>query len=224
MSAAAAPTYRLGRHPRRTDHPALLNADGTVAHTFAYDAEREEITASLGHAGLMLHADDTVTPDGDPAKEDGEIAASFAAALLPATTTKAAQLGRHLADAERAYRAFDPVALKRGTKGGAENGGDARTILDDRIEALRILISTTPATSVQDAAVLVSEALTIAGRLAVSRFSEHEAETLADRMERMLLAAMPFIAEAAGLDMAEMNWACRDDLRLVRYAGVGVQS
>ena len=31
---------------------------------------------------------------------------------------------------------------------------------------------------------------------------------LADRIERMLVSsAMPFVAEAAGLDMAEMNWA-----------------
>ena len=160
---SAAPAYRLGRHPRRTDHPALLNADGTVAHTFAYDATREQIIASLEHAGLVLHQDDTVTQDGNPPKEDGEIAASAAAALLPSTTTKAVQLGRHLADAERAYSAFDPAALKRGTLNGREDGDDARTILDDRVEALRILISTTPATSIQDAAVLISEALTIAG-------------------------------------------------------------
>ena len=108
MSDAPAPTYRLGHHPRRTHHPALLNADGTVAHTFAHNAEREEIIASLDHAGLMLHADGTVTPDGGPAEEGGEIAASAAAALLPATTSKAVHLGRHLAYAERAYSAFDP--------------------------------------------------------------------------------------------------------------------
>ncbi len=224
MSAAPVPTYRLGRHPRRTNHPALLNADGTVAHTFGFDADREEIIASLEHAGLMLHADDTVTPDGTPPKEDGEIAASAAAALLPATTAKAAHLGRHLADAERAYYAFDTVALRCGTLQNAKDGTDAQSILDDRVEALRILISTTPATSVQDAAVLVSEALTIAGRLAASSFSKAEAEILASRMERMLLAAIPFVADAAGLDMAEMNWADRDVLRVARYAGMGVQS
>ncbi len=217
-------TYRLSVHPRRPDHPALLNTDGSVAHTFAYNAERADVLASLEHAGLMLHPDNTVTPDGDPPKEDGEIAASAAAALLPATTTMAANLGRHLADTERAYSAFDQVALKAGTLRNAPDGDDARAILDDRVEALRILISTTPAKSVQDAAVLISEALTIAGRLASSLFSKDEADALANRMERMLLAAMPFVAEAAGLDMVEMNWADRDVLRMARYAGMGVQS
>ncbi len=224
MSAAPARTYRLGRHPRRTDHPALLHLDGTVAHTFAYNADREEIIASLSHAGLMLHADGTVTPDGGPAEEGGEIAASAAAAHLPATTVGAVHLGRHLAAAEQALRAFDPVTLKAGTLKGCENGDDARTILDEHIEALRLLISATPATSVQDAAVLVSEAMTIAGRLATSKYSETETEILTDRIERMLLSAMPFVAEAAKLDMAEMNWADRDHLRIVRYAGLGVQS
>ncbi len=52
---------RLGHHPRRTDHPALLHADGTVAATFALDATRAEIAAKLGERGLVLRDDDTVT-------------------------------------------------------------------------------------------------------------------------------------------------------------------
>ena len=53
--------YRLGRHPRRTDHPALLTADGTLAATFAVNATRMEIAAIMATGGLALHDDDTVT-------------------------------------------------------------------------------------------------------------------------------------------------------------------
>ncbi len=216
-------TYRLGRHHRRPELPALLNADGSAAHTFAYNAEQKEIIASIEHAGLMLHADGTVTPDGTPPKEGGDIAASAAAACIPASATDALSLGRQLAQAERALAAFDPVSVKLGKGAKRADAADARAILDDRVEALRTLISTTPATSVEDAAVLVAESLTIAGGLTASKFSENDADAMAIRLERMLLAAMPFVAEAAGLDMAEMNWADRDGLRLWRYAGVGVQ-
>jgi hypothetical protein len=54
-------SYRLGRHPRRPDHPALLNPDGSVAHTFHKEAIRTEITAILAARGLAVHADGTVT-------------------------------------------------------------------------------------------------------------------------------------------------------------------
>ena len=50
------------------------------------------------------------------------------------------------------------------------------------------------------------------------------AEQCADRLERMLMSALPHVAEAAGLDMEEMGWAEQDALRIARYAGVGVQS
>ena len=56
-----APAYTLGRHPRRPDHPALLNPDGTAAHTFHIEATRTEIAAILAARGLALHADGSVT-------------------------------------------------------------------------------------------------------------------------------------------------------------------
>ena len=223
--SAPIPAYRLGAHPHAfMTRLALLNADGTAAHTFAYDTTREEAAAAIQHAGMVLHDDDTVTQGIEPPKEDGEIAASFAAAEVLADAQSALLLGRQLAAAERAYGAFDPVAVTTGSAGRGDDGGDARAILDDRIEALRIIISATPATSLQDAAVLVSESLTVASRLSESTFSPHETEEYCRRLERMLLSALPFIAGAAGLDMARMNWADRDYLRPVRFAGLGVQS
>ncbi len=224
MTATPTPTYRLGRHPRRPDHPALLNADGTVAHTFAYNADRAEIIGSLEHAGLMLHSDDTVTPDGTPPNEDGEIAASAAAALVLAEAQSPLSLGRQLAAADRAYSAFDTVALRQGAGENVRDGDEAQTFLYDRIDALRVLISTTPATSLQDAAVLISESLTVAGRLSDFNSSGPITEDFCRRLERMLYSALPLVAQAAGLGMEEMNWADRDTLRMARYAGVGVQS
>ena len=214
--------YRLGRHPRRTDHPALLNADGTVAATFAYNASREDIISSLEHAGLVLHADDTVTPDGDKPKEGGEIAAAFAANSLPSVTPKAIEIGRQLAKAESAYRAFEPVLYARFTDAQVHTM-DQRTILDDRVESLRTLLTTIPAESIADAAVLLAECVTMAARLAGSAHNPRMAEQCADKLERMLMSALPHVAEAAGLDMAEMGWAEQDALRIARYAGVGVQ-
>ena len=218
------PTYRLGRHPRRTDHPALLHTNGQVAHTFAYDANRDEIIASLEHAGFALHADDSVTPDGDTPKEGGEIAATFAALEVLTDAPTALDLGRQLANAERAYHAFDSVVLRQGTSRTADDGIDARSILEDRLEALRTLISTTPARSLQDAAVLVAEAAIVAGRVAESNFDKMQIEEFLARLERMLVSAAPLIAKAAGLDPTEMEWAHRDYVRLSRFAGVGVQS
>jgi hypothetical protein len=69
--AAAAPveppTYTLGRHPRRPDHPALLNTDGSAAHTFHMDATRTEISAILAARGLTLHAVGSVAQADAPA-------------------------------------------------------------------------------------------------------------------------------------------------------------
>ncbi len=168
--------YRLGHHPRRTDHPALLHADGTVAATFAYNATREHIIASLEHAGLVLHADDTVEPDGERPKEGGEIAAAFAAGKVLSDAQDAFALGRQLAAAQMAYDAFDAASLAQGGGGDRDDGLNARSILNDRIEALRTLISTTPAKSLKDAAGPVAESLTVAGRLAGCELNLHMAE------------------------------------------------
>ena len=220
---SAAPAYRLGHHPRRTDHPALLHADGTVAATFAYNATREHIITSLEHAGLVLHADDTVEPDGERPKEGGEIAAAFAAGKVLSDAQDAFALGRQLAAAQMAYDAFDAASLAQGGGGDRDDGLNARSILNDRIEALRTLISTTPAKSLKDAAVLVAESLTVAGRLAGCKSNLHMAEKYSDRLERMLMSALPFVAEAARLDLAAMDWLEQDNLRAVLFSGVGVQ-
>ncbi len=59
-----APVFRLGHHPRRTDHPALLDQRGEAVCTWAVDESREEIAAILKRGGYVLHDDDTVTARG----------------------------------------------------------------------------------------------------------------------------------------------------------------
>ena len=56
-----APLYRLAPHPRRIDHLAIVQPDGTVASTMAIDATRAEIAGKLAAQGLVLHDDDTIT-------------------------------------------------------------------------------------------------------------------------------------------------------------------
>ena len=222
MRPARSP-YRLGHHPRQTDLPALLNADGTVAHMFAYNATQEEIIASLEHASMVLHSDGTVDEDGDPPKEGGEIAASRASSFVLVDAPDTLALGRQLAAASLAYDAYDKTMLRQGNAKATDSGINARGVLDDRVESLRVLISTTPAKTLGDAAVLISECLTIAGRLEASVCTPAMVEEYSARLERMLLSAMPLVAEAAGLDMDLMDWADRDMLRVVRFQGVGVQ-
>ena len=134
-------------------------------------------------------------------------------------------LGLHLADVRKARETWDEAGLA-----GCNNPTDrirlqaARDVLDARIEALHEMIASMPATSMTEAAIVVAECTIIASRLGASVHSEHQVEAAADKLERMLLGALPFLAQVAGLDMARMNWADIDQLRLHRFAGVGVQS
>jgi hypothetical protein len=92
-------SYTLGRHPRRPDHPALLNQDGTAAHTFHFEATRTEIAAILGARGLALHADGSVTQTAktpSPTRRSvlaGLTGGALAGAFLAAPTAEAAVSG-----------------------------------------------------------------------------------------------------------------------------------
>jgi len=76
------PTYTLGHHPRRTDHPALLDAAGNAVATFALGATRAEITANLASGGFTFHDDDTVTATpAQPAPSRRSVITRIAAAI-----------------------------------------------------------------------------------------------------------------------------------------------
>lgn len=75
--------YRLGHHPRRPDHRALLAADGTLANTFHLDATRQEIAGILRARGILLHDDDTVTQGAtEPAPTRRGVLAACAGAAI----------------------------------------------------------------------------------------------------------------------------------------------
>ena len=85
--------YRLGTHPRRPDHRALLAADGTLQSTFGITDTRAEIAATLARGGLTLHEDDTVTQAADTAPTRRGILSGLAlagAGLLVAASARAA--------------------------------------------------------------------------------------------------------------------------------------
>ncbi len=132
-------------------------------------------------------------------------------------------LGVHLAAVRKARHLFDVASLARVDKANTERPPEIG-LLDDRAEAIRDMIASQPALSLPDAAVAVAEAAIIAARLSADGDMPHAAVRAADKIERMLLAALPFVAQAASLDMHAMEWAEADSLRVARFQTMGVQS
>jgi hypothetical protein len=66
MVGQAVGVWRLGDHPRRRDHSAVLRPDGEVANTFGAGDSVDAIRAILLQGGFVLHEDNTIT------RADGE--------------------------------------------------------------------------------------------------------------------------------------------------------
>ena len=169
--------------------------------------------------------------DGSKASlASGDISPETAAAAVALTSPSILDLGKHLAAVEVAHEAFDNVnmglSLKAGDKAGEVRSRQrheaAWTILEDRAEALREMISSMPALTIQDAAVQIGVICTASSRLSASVHTANEATAIADRIERMALGMLPIVAKVAGLDMEAMDWADGDALRVWRFDGVGV--
>ena len=164
-----------------------------------------------------------------PARDYAKLyaAAEAASATVMESMPSVLAIGTHLADAGHAYSAWDEVALVEPDEPQRRLGAVATYARDTaglRKQALRELLATMPAASIEDAAVLVAEAAEIAGFLSGANSTPVATVEAADAIERMLLSALPFIARAAGLDMERMNWSAGESLRQHRFAGVGVQS
>ncbi len=129
-------------------------------------------------------------------------------------------LGRQLAAVEEAAHQFDSAFLKPQHDRVSD---DARVVLGERGDALRLMISTLPAATVADAAVQVSQILDLTDQLRFYEGDEDERRNMIARIERMALGMRPVLAQAAGLDMAKMGWARQDGcLRVSRWRGAGV--
>jgi hypothetical protein len=77
--------FKLGHHPRRADHYALLTADGALQGTFPAAATRAEIIDTLALTGLVLHDDDTVTRAADVAPTRRGLLSGMAGAAVAGT-------------------------------------------------------------------------------------------------------------------------------------------
>ena len=125
-------------------------------------------------------------------------------------------LGRALASTDIEYDRLDHLMGRRTV---AEER--AMDLLFTRRESLWQFISTMPAMTLADAAVQIGVACHFAGTVECSDWSspdklKHLGE-LADALERICLSVLPLVAAAAGLDLAEMDWADLDRLRASRF-------
>jgi hypothetical protein len=125
-------------------------------------------------------------------------------------------LGRHLAAVDRAYFHHDTLEPTDSTE-------KLRVITDmdllhERSQALRDLIATMRPKTLPDAAVLINVACVLAAGL--SDVEEERALTLRSRkLERIMVGVLPVVAQAAGLDIAAMDWTQALDLASIRYHG-----
>jgi hypothetical protein len=86
-------------------------------------------------------------------------------------------------------------------------------------DALRHLIATMPPQNLADAAVLVAESATLAWEVDGST-DLAELQSAADRVQHMLLRALPIVATAAGLDYPrELAWKTLEARRADLDAG-----
>ena len=82
-----------------------------------------------------------------------------------------------------------------------------------------------PAASLAGAAVVVVVAVAdVAGRMTGDGDLPEGCIMIAEKIERMLLGALPFTAQAAGPDIQAMDWTACERLQQHRFAGVGVAS
>ncbi len=127
-------------------------------------------------------------------------------------------LGRALASNDIEYNQLDHLMGRRTV---AED--QAMNLLLTRRESLWHLISTMPAMTLADAAVQIGVACHFAGTVECSDWSSPDRlerlEELAGALERICLSVLPLVAEAAGLDLAQLDWSDLDRLRASRFYG-----
>ncbi len=127
-------------------------------------------------------------------------------------------LGRALARNDIEYDRLDALVGRR-----AADEDRAMSLLLARRESLWQLIGSMPAKTLADAAVQISVACHFAGSLECSDWSSPDThqrlEELACGIERICLSVLPMVAEAAGLDLAEMDWTDFARLRVSRLYG-----
>ena len=129
-------------------------------------------------------------------------------------------LGRALATNDIEHARLDELTCRRSNT-PIEDA--AMRLLETRREALWQLIASLPAMTLADAAVQLGVATQYAMGLEGSDWSSADVRgrfyQLAGGLELMCLSMLPLVAEAAGLDLAEMDWTGLDHLRASRFYG-----
>jgi hypothetical protein len=129
-----------------------------------------------------------------------------------------ADLGRHLAAVDLVYTRHEEETHK--DPGDQIRQREALDLLYDRGEALRDLIATMPARTIQDAAVLVGIAWSLAANLDACEFTKDKTVQIAKKLERIAMTVLPVIAGAAAMDVATMDWTDALELAPHRFHGV----
>ncbi len=127
-------------------------------------------------------------------------------------------LGRALAANDARYDRLDALVGTRTT-----TDDQVMDLLLARRHVLWDFIAIPPAMSLADAAVQIGVACHLAMTVECSDWSTPDRQLrlgeMASGLTRLCLSALPLIAEAAGLDLAEMDWSGLDRLRASRFYG-----
>jgi hypothetical protein len=166
----------------------------------------------------------TVTAPHEIAAAEAWEKALAASAEVALTAPTAYDIGLHLARVERAHHLHDVAHLEaKHAIPDAYHHTNGEDLLWERAEALRDLIATMPATSLRDAAVILAEAAIVADRLNANQHTPEETEKESAKLVRMLTTTLPWITQAAGLDVGEMEWRERSSLARHHFVGVGAE-
>ncbi len=141
-----------------------------------------------------------------------------ASPVLPAVI----DLGRRIAALSFEYQRQEQISREaQGNWPAKEAAKDAMEIIDEQSRVLRDLVTTIPARSMADAAVQIAEAFLVAENLHANVHPADEVECLSAVLTRLLLSALPLVAEAAGLNPVAMDWEQEvGALRAARFAGL----
>ncbi len=131
-------------------------------------------------------------------------------------------LGRHIAALSFEWQRQEQASREaQGNWPAQQAAKNAMEIIDEQSRVLRDLVTTIPARSMADAAVQIAEAFLVAENLHANVHPADEVECLSAALTRLLLSALPLVAEAAGLDPVAMDWEQEvGSLRAARFAGL----
>ncbi len=172
----------------------------------------------------------TTTPPTDPREADSptvpgqspEMArAIMAASLVPVNEPTVLQLGKHLADVERALYCFNEDHFPPPGKDACDAAW-ARMILEERAEGLRMVLGTMVATSLPEA--VIQTALIAHFSERVSSVNGDRCDSAGEAIERLVFSVLPVVAAHADLNIEDMGWSDIVRLRPGRFAGVGVEA